>query len=636
MSTSSNAQSTGRLLVDRGLKFDRSCTNDLFDFDCEWKKFAKHCGCEAADNISTHFKNALAKILTEEYKSESDFDKKLFKWLTNTTKHLDKTARELKNKIIFSKEDSSGRRVGFSRRVEKSGSLLLTKPFKGSAENPASVFDHACVIFDRSNMTTYVTAIVELKMVPSSCSDFGSSKKIVGVLDEPDLSSSSSHGALGQALKYNFSVWQCMVTHGIHTEKIPVLVLAGQKQTDTKTTNEKLFFVLASLVIPKKLGDVFKYKIESFEKDCSADKNIEQGMAAYLYVLNQGLSVASKILETDNITPIPTSGKDLYFGGTEIQNKEFVASPIHKQQYSGISQGELFRAPLSDNLIASLSMPAVDTCLPQDLEKTLNRYKDETSDAQLLIKVSSCTLYHPLIHPTNAFAAIKEVCKELDGTAAPYIFDVLLGAYQVSDFGLVILMKDLKHSYDDLQPVKYCTKCELWQQYTALVEKALLPMADKAVCHADIRFGWDKTSNIMVKKSPPREMRLIDFDSLTNSFKTTKQKNAFNYDSDKLSEYQDGQYSHHRVVWWQCLLAAYCWLSETNLVDFDASSFMIVMSSDISEGNDIMIRLKELPDLKPYLRRQSISSNDVKSTLSILGEFIFLLERSNCNTDSSM
>jgi hypothetical protein len=359
-----------------------------------------------------------------------------------------------------------------------------------------------------------------------------------------------------------------MVTYGIFTEKVPFLILAGKRQktrkritkddisNDNENTGTSIaMFVLASLWIPKILGSVFEYKIDKYENN-NSDLAIDQAMAAYLSVLNKGLSVASNIMKNTTSTPIPTSGQNLYFGRNAINKPILIASPLHKSQLNvtSINQGEMFSVVLSNNLIETLSEPSRRTCFQKNWKRTLNQCTAEPSDARLLFKVSSCAMFHPLIHPKEAFSAIKEVFILLNETKAPYIFDVLLGAYQISDFGMVLLMKDLGHSYVDLQPNKYCTKFELWKQYTALDNKALIPLADINLYHADIRLGWDITSNIMMTKNDHTEMRLIDYDSLTSGLMTSEQKNAFHYTSDMYGNKQN--YSYHRVVWWQCLLAA--------------------------------------------------------------------------------
>jgi hypothetical protein len=153
-------------------------------------------------------------------------------------------------------------------------------------------------------------------------------------------------------------------------------------------------FVLASLWIPKILGSVFKYKIDKYENN-NSDLAIEQAMAAYLSVLNQGLSVASNIMQNTTRLPIPTSGHNLYFGEQEINNPRLIASPLHKSQLhsTSISQGEMFSVVLSNNLIETLSEPSQHTCFQKNWKRTLNPYKAKTDDAKLLFKVSSCAMF---------------------------------------------------------------------------------------------------------------------------------------------------------------------------------------------------------------------------------------------------
>jgi hypothetical protein len=211
------------------------------------------------DNIRLNF----SKFLQGEYNSESAFDKKkIFEWLVDylkaTKPKLDSTTASTSNGsnssvsnriFILDKRYSTGRSVGFARQVVLNKELLLTRPFQKDEDIPTSICDHACVIFE-DNKIKNVTAIVEIKMNDSSCSNFVKNS-ITKLLPNPKLR--SSHGALSQVLKYAFSIWQCMVTYCIFTEKIPFLILAGKRKNAGKQKRKTIFQMTTKIQVLVKL-----------------------------------------------------------------------------------------------------------------------------------------------------------------------------------------------------------------------------------------------------------------------------------------------------------------------------------------------------------------------------------------------
>jgi hypothetical protein len=210
---------------------------------------------------------------------------------------------------------------------------------------------------------------------------------------------------------------------------------------------------------------------------------------------------------------------------------------------------------------------------------------DATVELDVLVKVSSTAVHSVLVNPSSTYIALMEIrfadsvrygeqLKKLVEELGSVLYAVV-----ETDVGLLTVMADLsKIGYVSLQPIDYENDLlTLWDGFSELVNKVLLPMAEIAqVIHPDIRPGYDATSNILVRDSTSEgniSMKLIDYESLVRF--------------PKWEAPETGRYLQRReiedattFVLWQCVAMAYFWSEKINLKPREGEETMRILKRD--------------------------------------------------------
>lgn len=400
-----------------------------------------------------------------------------------------------------------------------------------------------------------------------------------------------------------------------------------------------LRWVSASIGIPEACCGNLSYSVHDY--DCffigqeDETMSIEQAMVLYIETLTFGLNAALQILhEFENnemSSPKPASGQFLYVGDQKMA-WELCASPIlganavqdEKQRHWRISQGELFTGSLNvGSILAKVAMPVVD--FRADLTT-------ESKDEQVLIKASSRTVHFFLVDPLSAYLALEKICytdvtlmlgRHLTTSARNLrlahsvllqeIGSVLHAAILIGA-GMVTIMAELsQQGFGSLSPLNHSGKLSvLWDGFCNLVSNVLLPMAKLNIIHADIRPGYDETSNILCKierrgtSDEKAVMKLIDYESVVVISGWNAPLNGSYIQ--KLSE----NWSATTYVWWQCLAVAYAWKTKTASSTFFNSDGLPLVSRIRSAMKSWM------PGLRMYAFQDVISEEIVVKTLAKL------------------
>jgi hypothetical protein len=244
-----------------------------------------------------------------------------------------------------------------------------------------------------------------------------------------------------------------------------------------------------------------------------------------------------------------------------------------------VSQGELFTGTLNVRDILAQNkgnVPVVNFLVGAD-----NVSKDE----KVLIKVCSRTVHFFLIDPVSAYGALKELWSDTRIMAFQFTQDFAAEAIQVPNphlalqreissvlfaafdmgVGIVTVMADLsKRGYGMLSPQGFTGKiATLWEGFRNLVTKVLLPLAKIGFIHADIRPGFDETTNVLCKvegvgtASESAVLKLIDYESIIRINHWYAPSNGSYIARQSMS------WTATTFVWWQCLAVAHAWETKT-------------------------------------------------------------------------
>jgi len=240
--------------------------------------------------------------------------------------------------------------------------------------------------------------------------------------------------------------------------------------------------------------------------------------------------------------------------------------PLHQK----VHQGELFRAVLPGSFFFTCTkflewVAAENTIIREE-------------SYHVVIKVSSLSVHDTLVKPSTAVTALTKAhgCTNLA--------DSLLGVWSPSQVCMVTIMRDLdRERFHELKP---CTCSEqhlatLWSAFVMLVNRILLPLAQKDIVHCDIRPGWDYTANIMMRQEFDGlsasccviDLRVIDFESLVrirDCDALPKTSNSFHITYDRQPREETGL----SFLWWQCMLVANAWLGRKPMESINAPDFV--------------------------------------------------------------
>jgi len=217
----------------------------------------------------------------------------------------------------------------------------------------------------------------------------------------------------------------------------------------------------------------------------------------------------------------------------------------------------------------------------------------------------------------------------LDGAAkvdfagtAHVVSDVLLGAYRKISSGFVLLMSSLTdQDYSALKASEHDLQI-LWPASVGLVQKVMIPFARHNVVHADIRPGYDYTTNLLYSPTA-REMRMIDYESLTEMeawpeimyefLRNIKAQSAFAF------------------VWWQCITLAYAWLTE---IEYKYLADMEQLQTDIQDG-DVDATFKNLfgenwSNIAEMATKNEITEQELESRIEQMTQAFRRLQGQSC------
>jgi len=495
-------------------------------------------------------------------------------------------------------------------------------------------FNHACVIYEKEEDESSekvgtriadVTVVINLKLSDTSCHPFhvrvGKRDWIENggvLLRDPDLA--YDHGPIAEELLYTLkTVVPCLVRNNIQPQQVPILVLAGRNKSKCdeggSTTSIRLHFVQGALHIPDCFDGIFHYSISSG----GGFDQYEQAIAAYIHTLYYGAIKAIQSTTGSNspVAPAMLCSQEHKMDGYRIENCRLIASPIVGDKRSfllqefKVNQGELFRALL----LGSFFVQCTDS-----LQWVAENIVPEES-YPVIIKVSCVSVHDMLVEPLMAG------CAFMKAKGCTNLADSLLGVWDTSRACLVTIMRDLGQlGFQELKPYT-CTDhlVPLWIAFVVLVNRVLLPLAQKNIVHCDIRPGWDYTANIMMRKEIDHQsscvidLRLIDLESLAmvrDCSVVPNVRNSFHISYDRQQRSKTGL----NFLWWQCLLIAYTWFGRKNSESIHVSAFVW----DCRQGNigNHMEYLseKEKSTLSSIACGEEVLQENITSTLELLSE----------------
>jgi hypothetical protein len=434
--------------------------------------------------------------------------------------------------------------AGLAREVafnpEKAGCILRCK----------AQLDHALVLLvrraggtDRDWVVWRALAAVDLKAGENVCAltrsgagGLGNVNVSAEVLD-PLLV--DGNGPLAQVIMYTLAhVLPGIASLGECPRAIPFALVACK--TRASKARIKQGWVHGNLVTPSLCGGGYSYSLDAYGEVLGEAGANHPPLAAYLDVMTKGLGAANRWLDRlvagrPLPAPHPVSGRELRFGMLTapedlplpvlLTDVELVATPVstygieprartaHPQ--FRIYQGELFQATVS---LQALRSASISTARHREF---WCRNTSPSNPESVLIKVSSDSCFDLLIPSGAAFLRhLKERPWDADVAVREALSHSLLGVYLTPDrSGLVQLLPNLQNDYSALSPREWPRENDgwgaLWRSFAGLVRDVLIPLAgsDGQVVHADVRAGYDVTSNILCK-TEDGSMRLIDLDSL--------------------------------------------------------------------------------------------------------------------------
>ncbi len=486
-------------------------------------------------------------------------------------------------------------------------------------------------------------ATVLLKMSDSDgCEDFSLSEN--GRVETTDLA--DKHSALAEAIVHTLQCDLLGHARGGHLpDHIPIAIISGRKgghnieKLSLQYTNQskakkpknqvQLRCILGTLNIPKACGDRFSYSVNDFGagQDYGID-SVEKALSIYLESILFGFSSAmraySGITGTNILLrPVAASGRYVMIGETTL-NLRLCASPIipganriqtqNEDDLWNSSQGELFSGRLNVRDVLHAAEMA-------DLEHIDFSYDQQTLLSAVVVKVSSCAVHDLLIDPILTIRALHKISR-YPGDLAREIGSVLRAAVK-TNVGLVTIMLDLsKQGYVVLRPTNFADQImTIWGGFRELVEKVLLPLAAIGVVHADIRPGFDVTSNILLRfDEEGAHMKLVDYESLVLL-------NDWHYPLIDGS-YMDGKrkWNGTAYVWWQCVFVGYVWCKKLSASDVEHSNMIRELRNQLLRGSK---DLEDWNELRASARQVNITSDCVRETLDKVERILQLaLDRS--------
>lgn len=547
----------------------------------------------------------LQPVMKKEYDCDAAFHQRLFEALKECFGTyvmtlfqqcpLDPDATTNENFIVLDIDRKQGGKyaVGFARNVSCTVGLVPERTDSSSVgvTKNCKIDLGSCLLLEQGNKmwkATDIFSLAELKTSKTSCND---------IEDVEEFNLVANHGPFCQALTSTLGyALLCHARNGVlrnpvetnvgaetaststPKKELPLAVISGVIAGPDGARAKKLRWVSGGLLFPEACGNQFQYCLKSFGKyheDVADDEknSIAMALSLLLDTLLFGLRAARRVL-TDRVgnphQPDPVSGTKLKIGN-QLLDFPLLASPIPKPEHAAdqtssnqalvVSQAEFFRGHLNVS----------ETLAKSEMFPYLFRQFGDANEGPVLVKVTSMAVHPFLISTSDTFSAIAGAT---DILASPRIDDTGLHGQEtvagallaVIDNGcsLITIMADLStQNYAPLRPETAFPSqlSTLWEGFKDLVKGVLLPLASRGVIHADIRPGFDFTTNILVKIVGEGKVRmeLVDFESLVGISNWRISETKIGYINPQW------EWGATTFVWWQCVFVAFAWLEERAL-----------------------------------------------------------------------
>jgi hypothetical protein len=544
MSTQPVSGSAGEAITSRAIGFDEDGTFERLSrptsisFEQEWNGLVKAAADLTKLELATHddFEAALHRflpVISAMYSNEEDFRFLLFDALRKSLGGFCENIGETNDNLVVSGTSTTtsvgplntnqstasdeeaqikvpipikliGCDVGFAAEVSRSESLKFPSRYGVST---GGAFDSACLVYgDDANDAT---ATVGLKLGNASCKDYDRGYPLW----------TSDHAPLARAVCHALTTFHSLARRGcVVREEAPgvalsVSLLSGRKKDETGW-DDRLCCLEASLEIPEYLGGQFQCRIDRcvrFPPENSAKEEeaaFTQALAVFVKTLRIGLTNAKILIANKDNGTMAVSLCCL----KPVKDLQLIASPIPlaKRSTHGITitQGELYRFQRDPGSVEGWI---------RAIEKKLVVFfgNPPTDWKTLLVKLSCKTVHNSLVFPLDSWRALERIQSKGTEDLKAELHKTVLACAFPSRECIVTVMKTLSAAS---LPSVFGTTLLLWEAFSKLVKRVLLPMASIGVVHTDIRLDPHKqcVCNILAdtEAGQPSELRVIDFESL--------------------------------------------------------------------------------------------------------------------------
>lgn len=579
-----NGPSAAQMLTGRLYKYQKGMTANIPDvasFDAAWKACANLLNSPVTASSAV---DAFKAVLEEKHANELTCDAALLSvWGdllgTQVLQPVHTETGHLKAFRLFTQP-----RVGIIRQLRNSGLFKKSKALTACGLTTESISDHAIVIFDGPTAVTTqdCMAVTEFKTEKSNCSEI--SVDAHGRFVKLDLA--KNHAPIGQIMVYTAGdLLHSLRRNGIDATVFPLLVLACKLET-TPANPSPYCCVRGTFQAPAQIGRFFKYGVEEVV-EFTTPGWAETAAKMYIMVMIEGLERAIRITQATEVPHAkPLCGSIFNHKGTTL-TMELVGTPIPQPRATNayqplafdMAQGEMFTCNLKGHRDKRTKKAAISNVPAEELRHDED---DETDD--VLIKVTCPAVHSYLVSPTISNSAMDVVTKSDSSILEAVLVDHV---YHQATNTLATLLYDLrKIGYTDFLPME-TGKPTLWSAMTEMAERVLLPMAQLGIVHADIRFGWDRTYNLVsLQTHSGVTLQIIDLESLTGAvidYPTVAGSFTITDDMSVDHEEQSSQATALLYAWWQIVLAAVVWHHELNQSDVNATDIIDWISTDVQD-----------------------------------------------------
>ncbi len=610
-------------------------------FEKVWKQLEQELRKPNVKTIltSAHVLRRLTLPMTDAFANVEDFGCALFKALRECLSDFEVEAGMDRNVIILKVDESGKYAVGMSCQNAVPPDFDENVGFYSSVQK-STTQNHCVCLFEKGDEGNWIVkdcfSTVQLGLSDTGCEDFSVFE--FGEVAATNLA--DKHHALAEAILHTVQCdLLCHARRGLLPDDIPISIIAGRKRADNATIRTrskakkqkrpvKIHWLSGRLNIPKVCGDRFSYYVTDFGRFGEGSDidvhSIKQALSVYIGSILFGLTSAIRafkdIVGTNSLPPpVAASGRHVMIGEL-VLDLQLCASPIpganpfqtrDDVDFWKSAQGDLFRG----HVIVGDVVRAAGMAIMQHVDFLCSKPGTGKATA-VVVKVSTFAVHNPLIDPISTMSALLEISK-CDRELTREIGGVLHAAVK-TNCGLVTVMADLsKQGYRALTPTKYARNINsLWVGFRELVERVLLPLAEIGVVHADIRPGFDVTSNILLKfdeKDKKARMKLVDYESLVHLNDWSEHPAYGSYLGGDL------KWTGTTAVWWQCVYVGYVWCKQLNASEVEQSNVISDLCDQLLRG---CMDLGDWNELRAYARQVTITEKCVKKTLDKIEIFL--------------